>query len=66
MFCVLGFFNFNFALAPFLLSNFLGAGLGNLTQKLLGAHQKRFDDHSEREHGCLRFTDQITFPVLHI
>jgi hypothetical protein len=25
-----------------------------------------FDDHSEREHGFLRFTDQISFHVLEI
>jgi hypothetical protein len=46
------------------LSSFLGAGSGKRTRKPFGAHQLRFGDRSEREHGCLHFTDQITFPVL--
>jgi hypothetical protein len=54
--------NFN----AFLAFCFLGAGLDKRTRKPLGAHQQSFDDHSEREHGCLRFTDGITFWIFDI
>ncbi len=51
---------------PFLLSSSLGAGSGKWTRKPLGAHQEKFDGCNRREHGCLRFRDQSTFPVLEI
>jgi hypothetical protein len=53
-FCILGFADFDCSSA---FQVFLGADLGKRTQKPLGAHQQRFGDHSEREHGFLRFTD---------
>ncbi len=59
IFHVLGFAKFNLL---WCLSSFLGAGLGERMQKLLGAHQERTDHRNDREHGWFHFTDQITFP----
>jgi hypothetical protein len=65
IFRILGFSD-KFNSVSFLLSSCLGAGLDKWKSKPLGAHQRRFDGGSEREHSCLPFTAQITFPVLKI
>jgi hypothetical protein len=61
---------FIFPPVPLSLSSFLGAGLDERMQKLLGAHQRRFDGHSEQEHGCFVLQTKLqtiyTFPALEI
>jgi hypothetical protein len=44
---------FYFTFGAFLAFSSLGAGSGKRTQKPLGAHQDRFFDRNEGEHGCI-------------